>query len=126
MNPCEPCCEWRDDVDREVSSDENDNGDDAEAKGGDRAEEQETHETALTLVGEHKPGCVERFFSGPWNRAVYRCRCFLIWFFLAWAAIAALFAKEIEPLNMMEDFLPATHKLTLAKQIMQSEFTGGE
>ena len=109
LQPLDPfvcCCTWKDDVDV-YDSDE----DDLDHKDSDDKMKDDVEDAYTTQLVAHKQNIIERFFGGPWNRAVYRYRCFFIWFFLAWTVITALFAKEVKPLNLMEDFLPKGNEL---------------
>ena len=40
--------------------------------------------------------CLESFFSGFWNRIVYKCRYIILFVFTIWAAFAVTFAMNIE------------------------------
>lgn len=44
-------------------------------------------------------GRLERFFGGPWNRCVFRCRYLIVLIFVLWVVYAVDQARRISPLT---------------------------
>ena len=56
-----------------------------------------------------------RFFSGPFNRCIFKARYFIVVGFVVLGIAAAIIASDISPLTEPEDYLPADHEITLLR-----------
>lgn len=63
----------------------------------------------LNEVGEETFGRIEMFFSGPWNKCVYKLRYVIVFMFFVWTIVATIIASQLSPLTKEEQFLPDDH-----------------
>ena len=71
--------------------------------------EKKATEFEVNEDGEEKFGRIEMFFSGAWNKVVFKLRYVIVAVFFIWTIIAAVIASKLSPLTKEEQFLPDDH-----------------
>ena len=68
---------------------------------------------------------LNQFFSGPFNRIIYKFRYALVFIFFTFGAICIYFGSQIGPLSKQEEFLPNDHPMMVLQKDVESSFPAG-
>lgn len=65
---------------------------------------------------------MEQFFSGPWNRFVFRCRYLIIFIFIIWTVFAADQSLKMNYLTQREEYIPSSNPVIKTFELLEDKF----
>ena len=69
---------------------------------------------------------LNRFFSGPFNKIIYKLRYVIVFIWFTFGAICVYFGSQIGPLTEQEEFLPNDHPMMVLLKDVENGFPSAQ